>query len=77
MANQWLFTENEPQDSAAKEAHEELFVFGYACKVFRDDEKARNVDKGLLLIPWMGDDRLKIDRSVGSQGWKMPSVDFI
>ncbi|ALC48165.1 su-w[a]- [Drosophila busckii] len=40
----------------------ELLVFGYACKVFRDDEKARDMDQGKQLIPWMGDVNLKIDR---------------
>ena len=41
---------------------EELFLFGYACRLFRDDEKALHIDQGKHLIPWMGDDKLKIDR---------------
>jgi len=41
---------------------EDLLVFGYACKLFRDDEKAYSIDQGKLLIPWMGDDSIKIDR---------------
>ena len=44
--------------------NDDLLVFGYACKLFRDNQKARDIDKGKLLIPWMGDERLMIDRSV-------------
>lgn len=45
-----------------KEKHEELLVFGYACKLFRDDVKALYIDQGKHLIPWMGEESLKIDR---------------
>nr|CAG4634844.1 EOG090X07RL [Alona affinis] len=47
---------------ASKDKFEDLLVFGYACKLFRDDEKAASIDEGSLLIPWMGDDTIKIDR---------------
>lgn len=42
----------------------ELLVFGYACKMFRDDERAIYHDQGKHLIPWMGDKNIMIDRSV-------------
>ena len=45
-----------------KEKKEDLFVFGYSCKLFRDDDKAIHIDQGKHLIPWMGDETLKIDR---------------
>ncbi|KAK7078476.1 hypothetical protein SK128_017012 [Halocaridina rubra] len=48
------------QDSTL--AHEELLVFGYSCKLFRDDEKALYLDKGKHLIIWMGDNGLMVDR---------------
>ena len=40
-----------------------LLVFGYGCKIFRDDERA--VEENL--IPWMGTD-LTIDRLVRVPG---------
>ena len=60
-----------PYDSAAGggsteqregEDCEELFVFGYACKLFRDDDKCLLESSGQMLIPWMGDGSLMVDR---------------
>ncbi|XP_040272193.1 splicing factor, suppressor of white-apricot homolog isoform X1 [Bufo bufo] len=43
----------------------ELLVFGYACKLFRDNEKALYHEHGRHLIPWMGDAQILIDRYDG------------
>lgn len=49
---------SEPQESD----DQELFVFGYACKLFRDDSKGLLESSGQMLIPWMGDGSLMVDR---------------
>lgn len=41
---------------------EELIVFGYSCKLFRDDFSAKAIDRGQSLIPWHGDENIMIDR---------------
>lgn len=43
---------------------DELLVFGYASKLYRDDTRALLEDSGALLIPWMGDSSLMVDRYV-------------
>lgn len=52
------------QNAATEKSFDDLLIFGYACKIFRDDEKARYIDQGKHLIPWMGDNSLKIDRLI-------------
>lgn len=71
-ASGWSATGNNSQLSSTLSSsttvpevrHVDLLVFGYACKVFRDDDKARDIDQGKHLIPWMGDNSLKIDRLI-------------
>ncbi|KAG9487577.1 hypothetical protein GDO78_007422 [Eleutherodactylus coqui] len=59
-----MFSGTARKKSSGKVAAE-LLVFGYACKVFRDDEKALYHEQGKHLIPWMGDAHLLIDRYDG------------
>ncbi|CAG9559007.1 unnamed protein product [Danaus chrysippus] len=66
MSLKWTGNPNETgilrKSDGSREKKEELFVFGYSCKLFRDDDKALHIDQGKHLIPWMGDETLKIDR---------------
>lgn len=48
--------------SEQRENDDELFVFGYACKLFRDEAKGLLENSGQMLIPWMGDGSLMVDR---------------
>ena len=50
---------------SVEDAEEELLVFGYACKIFHDDEKAIKTDDEHFSVPWMGDPSMKIDRFDG------------
>ncbi|KAG7174056.1 suppressor of white apricot-like [Homarus americanus] len=62
MAAEYGRTVWDGRDKEANNGHEELLVFGYSCKLFRDNEKALYLDKGKHLIPWMGDSKLMVDR---------------
>ncbi|KAM4635202.1 splicing factor, suppressor of white-apricot homolog isoform 2-T2 [Polymixia lowei] len=53
------------RDVSDGDKHADLLVFGYACKVFRDDERALFHEHGEHLIPWMGDKNIMIDRYDG------------
>lgn len=57
----------EPRDKEGNNGHEDLLVFGYSCKLFRDNDKALYLDKGNHLIPWMGDNSVMVDRYVRRQ----------
>ena len=58
------FKRKEVNDKASHEEEEDLLMFGYACKLYRDDAKALLENSGQLLIPWMGDHSLMVDRYI-------------
>ena len=44
------------KETASEDKFEDLLVFGYAARIFDgSDDRARYVDQGKHLIPWMGD----------------------
>ena len=63
MASRRRTTAKSSTERQREDELDELLVFGYQCKLFRDDEKAQFIDQGRHLLPWMNDERLKIDRS--------------
>jgi hypothetical protein len=70
MSNINLFPELDEEQIQEKEYNnghnedkeEDLIVFGYSCKLFRDDFYAKAIDRGQSLIPWNGDENVMIDR---------------
>ena len=69
MSNINLFPELDNEQELEQEYNnchnqykEELIVFGYSCKLFRDDFSAKAIDRGQSLIPWNGDETVMIDR---------------
>jgi len=56
------FKNRSTNNGTSEDEKQTLLVFGYSCKLFKEDEKALFIDQGKHLIPWMGDETLKIDR---------------
>ncbi len=54
-----------PAAAAPVGGESDLLVFGYSCRLFRDDARAGEVHRGEQLIPWMGRQDVLIDRYDG------------
>ena len=66
MADFMNVAENPDEPTNKQTDSNELLVFGYQCKLYRDDQKAKYIDGGKHLIPWMDDPSLFIDRCVNT-----------
>lgn len=49
-------------DAQKNAEDDDLLVFGYACKLYRNDANSILENSGQLLIPWMGENALRVDR---------------
>ena len=56
------YEKTERNGDSKEETLEDLMIFGYHCKLYRDDVKAELENGGSFLIPWVGDSSLMIDR---------------
>ncbi|KAH9413675.1 hypothetical protein DERP_009379 [Dermatophagoides pteronyssinus] len=59
---QWNRNRLKHQKHSNDQNDDQLFIFGYQCKLYRDDEKSRWINNGKHLIPWIGDHNILIDR---------------
>ncbi|OTF72183.1 hypothetical protein BLA29_006747 [Euroglyphus maynei] len=61
--NQWNrpSTKHKLLNDQQQHDDETLFIFGYQCKLYRDDEKSRWINNGKHLIPWIGDHNILVD----------------
>lgn len=58
-------TKNPPtkiQDSNASQTFQDISVFAYSSKIYRDDFTALKIESKEYLIPWNGDQSLLIDK---------------
>ena len=65
---------NLPEVDTRHDPLQDLYVFGYQCTVFRDDEKAELIDEGKHLIPWMEDECIMMDRYYQREREATPSI---